>query len=413
MDIGTKDVDGYFYNRPNGRAAYLLDTPGWDDTEKDNISVLQQIAMILHHTANTICLAGVLYLHRISDVRMAGSALKSLRLVEKICGEANFGAVAVATIMWELVEPELAEKREQLLVSTPKFFGTLQKGRASITRHLNNADSASEIIENMLQRQNEVVLNIQNKMAYEHKSLADRAAGQYLLSELDQTRARYEKECQQLQEALEKAAQGDDEDLISMIFEQRKEYEDNIEHTKLARRHLAVTPEQMRLQQIDWLERRAEEAGTVGHETTEKTAREIELEEQLARVERDSNRALEKLHLEKKGKDMENEQLKKKQRELETLNNQLYEERARRVKRDPHAELGEMMTQSFPTMVRKAMDAWCVDACVVQALRRAFTYPREESAWAKYRGPKPLEPKGRSSPQHRKYRKKKHNRLPL
>lgn len=43
-------------------------------------------------------IGGILYLHRISDIRVSGSALRSFRLLESICGldAAGFLAILVA-----------------------------------------------------------------------------------------------------------------------------------------------------------------------------------------------------------------------------------------------------------------------------------------------------------------------------
>jgi hypothetical protein len=88
---------------------------------------------------------------------MDGPSVKSLRLIEKLCGESNFKAISIATTMWESVDSELANKREQSLISTPGFFGALYEGGATVGRHLNTPDSAVHVVEAMLRKQLTVV----------------------------------------------------------------------------------------------------------------------------------------------------------------------------------------------------------------------------------------------------------------
>ncbi|KAF2690595.1 hypothetical protein K458DRAFT_382157 [Lentithecium fluviatile CBS 122367] len=406
----TKDVDGYSYIRSDGQQVYLLDTPGFDDTEADNICVLQKIAMLLNTIYDSGCirLAGVLYLHRISDVRMAGSSVKSIRLIEKICGESNFGAVSIVTTMWELVEPDVAGNREQSLISTPHFFGRLAEGGATIIRHLNTFDSAVNIVEHILRKQQSAILDIQREMIVERKSLENTAAGQYLGGEFEQMRARYEQELEQLQEALEDAMQDNDDDLVTIISEQRREYEANILMAKLAQDQLATTPEQMEQQRMEWFAQKAKEAERATWEAEEKTPREIELEEQLARAEMEHIRELNKLRLANKGKAIENEKLKKEHRKLkETVKEQLYRERAEREKKDPRAELAEVMGRGFVALLQGAFGG---HKAITQPLRRALTFPRAEKPLKLPQGSKTSDSKGRSSSQHQKPRKKKHGK---
>ena len=403
VHVGTQDVDGYIYVRPNGQRVYLLDTPGFDDTEKDNIRVLRRIAMILYtiYASDRFDLAGVLYLHRISDVRMAGSSLKTMRLIEKLCGESNFGAISVATTMWELVDPELAGNRERSLISTPDFFGTLAAGYATIMRHFNTADSAAAIVEHMLRKQRTVILGIQREMVIERKSLKNTAAGQYLLGDFEQMRARYEREMEQLQEALEDATQEKDEDLITMISEQRRDYQEKIKTAELAEGELSVTPEQMEQQQQEWFAQRAkEEMEGPSLESSEKTPREIELEQQLERSEREHIREMNKLRLANKGKDVENDQLKKQHRMLkDRVKEQLYREREERERKDPRIGL---VDQGFRILLQQGLG-------FIQPMRRALTFPREEKI-AIPQIPKASESKGRSGSQQRKFRKKQRDK---
>lgn len=76
------------------KTVWLIDTPGFDDTETSDADVFQEIATFLARCFETgIRLSGVIYLHRITDPRMSGSAMKNLELFKLLCGKDAFPIV--------------------------------------------------------------------------------------------------------------------------------------------------------------------------------------------------------------------------------------------------------------------------------------------------------------------------------
>ncbi len=68
----------------------LVDTPGFDDSERSDTEILTLIADWLQDSfEDRIFLSGIIYLHRISDIRMSGSSIKNLRMFRKLCGTEN------------------------------------------------------------------------------------------------------------------------------------------------------------------------------------------------------------------------------------------------------------------------------------------------------------------------------------
>jgi len=62
--------------------------PGFDDTSRSDTDVLKDVAFFLSQTyKHTVRLAGIIYLHRITDMRMAGSSLRNLTMFKKLCGD--------------------------------------------------------------------------------------------------------------------------------------------------------------------------------------------------------------------------------------------------------------------------------------------------------------------------------------
>jgi hypothetical protein len=60
-------------------------------------------------------LATILYLHRISDNRIAGSALKNIQMFSTLCGQGAMPKTILVTTMWSDVRKETAVRREQEL----------------------------------------------------------------------------------------------------------------------------------------------------------------------------------------------------------------------------------------------------------------------------------------------------------
>jgi hypothetical protein len=100
----------------NGLRVTLIDTPGFDEEGKDDAQILTLISVWLRHAhTNKQLLSGVIYLHRIMDPRMTGASVRCLTLMKKMCGTKTYENIALATTMWDLVDPKLAEQREREL----------------------------------------------------------------------------------------------------------------------------------------------------------------------------------------------------------------------------------------------------------------------------------------------------------
>ena len=74
----------------NGVRVWLIDTPGFDDTYRSDAEVLKDVAFWLAaaYTKHTQ-LAGILYLHRITEPKFQGSAKRNLRMFQQLCGTKN------------------------------------------------------------------------------------------------------------------------------------------------------------------------------------------------------------------------------------------------------------------------------------------------------------------------------------
>lgn len=110
----------------------LIDTPGFDDTYVADAEVAQRIRSFLSSSSSASrYLHGIIFMHKISDVRMTGAGLRNAAFVQRLCGDLPPSAirsrVAFVTSMWDRVRDRtVAKKREAELLRYPAFWGGLR-----------------------------------------------------------------------------------------------------------------------------------------------------------------------------------------------------------------------------------------------------------------------------------------------
>ena len=217
-----------------GQVVRLIDTPGFDDTNRSDSDILSVIGLTLAKIyEERIPLLGVVYLHRISDPRVGGASRKSVRILEAMVGAQAFGSVLLATTMWDKVSLAEGDKREKELVSNPEFFGTIchygQVSGAMVLRHTGTRDSAGEIIRRFISRQRslrqmQTVLLIQRQLVDEGLSLEETTAGRVVDAGLKQQQAKQQAELKELEQALKECR---DDSVLAQLKEEH--------HTQLVR----------------------------------------------------------------------------------------------------------------------------------------------------------------------------------
>lgn len=139
----------------------------------------------IHRYKGSIKLAGLLYLHRISDVRLAGTSLKNLTVFQDLCGNNNLKNVILVTTMWDEVEEPLGNKREQELVSN--FWEDMLRLGSRTCRFQGTPSSAWEIIGRLDlegSRKGQAPLKIQQEMVDRQLPFEKTTAAKTLLRSL-------------------------------------------------------------------------------------------------------------------------------------------------------------------------------------------------------------------------------------
>ncbi|KAI0789963.1 P-loop containing nucleoside triphosphate hydrolase protein [Abortiporus biennis] len=191
----------------NGTSSYfvLVDTPGFDDTTISDVDMLKLIAKYFADEFKSgRRLHGVIYLHRISDVRMGGTSRKNFVMFQKLCGSAVLPNVVIATTMWDDVDPEVGAARERQLREDEIFFKPVLEKGASLVRHTHTQSSAAAILRSFVPK-SRIILRIQEELVTLGVDIQDTDACQALSQERSSLERKYSQELIRIEQGLEEA----------------------------------------------------------------------------------------------------------------------------------------------------------------------------------------------------------------
>ncbi|KAH9925222.1 P-loop containing nucleoside triphosphate hydrolase protein [Fomitopsis serialis] len=183
----------------------LVDTPGFDDTLRPDREILTMIAKYMAELHwRGVKIKGVIYLHRITDNRMGGTALRNFRMFEALCGKDAMRNAVIVLNMWNELGNEMREAREKELRESDIFFKHAVDAGADVMRHDGTLSSASTILVHLL-KQKPASLQIQRETVNETKEISQTAAGIILLGELATREGKQVEQLQRLRRELEEA----------------------------------------------------------------------------------------------------------------------------------------------------------------------------------------------------------------
>ena len=229
----------------DGRSVTLVDTPGFDGTTKNRVEVSIMIAdflarMLVHISFYRFSifrteplnryeegskLAGVIYVHRISDKQLTGTAERDLEVFHQLCGDASLRNVHLFVNMCNEVSPEIDEAHEKEL--SGNIFRPVLRAGAQMVHYQNTVQSAHNIIRKIM-KNHPVTLQIQREMVDECKDILDTAAGRAIKQELDEQAGQHQARLREVQEEMEQATDGGDEGTRQEREEERGKLEEQM-----------------------------------------------------------------------------------------------------------------------------------------------------------------------------------------
>jgi len=189
----------------------VVDTPGFDDTDRSDEEILGEIVRFLIYQYELgIKLRGIIYLHRITDNRMSGSATRYFEMFQRLVGEKNLAHVVLMTTMWgELVDPGVGLRRESQLRNE---FWNRMESKGSHIRSFDGSRGMAQALVCRMMRKQPIVLKIQEELVDEELSLDETEAGKYLLPKLEARMKESAGRLQDLENRLSKINSGNGEE---------------------------------------------------------------------------------------------------------------------------------------------------------------------------------------------------------
>lgn len=219
---GTQDISAATVS-VSGKEVTLIDTPGFDDTDRTDADILELISEYLLETyARRILLTGIILLQPVTGNRVQGSERSRLRLFEKICGKNAFSHVIIATTMWsELASSVDGESRVRERISD--FWGDMLQHGAQVVNHNNTPNSALDMVGRLVNK-GTVVLQMQTELEKNHGLVMGTAAGQQLYADQDAKSKKLLERIAQVEKALrEERAEK------YQLIEEQQEYQEEFE----------------------------------------------------------------------------------------------------------------------------------------------------------------------------------------
>ncbi|KAG9312310.1 hypothetical protein JVU11DRAFT_7621 [Chiua virens] len=174
-----------FREQKSGRYVVLVDTPGFDDTYKSDLDILNMISNWLSSSyKKDKLLSAILYMHRITDNRVAGTSLKNLRVFRELCGDDALQKVYFTTTMWDEVTQDVGKRRLEELKSV--YWKNLISHGAQVFCCLETS-SPKELVQRIVDQAEDSrkALLLQEEMVELQKEIKETAAGRELYSQLE------------------------------------------------------------------------------------------------------------------------------------------------------------------------------------------------------------------------------------
>ncbi|KAG8731937.1 hypothetical protein FRC11_001479 [Ceratobasidium sp. 423] len=280
----------------DGQDIILVDTPGFDDTELSDTDILKRITAFLTSTYQEgYKLTGVIYLHRISDIRVGGVSRRTFQIFRGLCGQETLSNVLIVTNMWSNPPTTKEVRNEKQLRENSKFFQpAIAAGARMVRRPYKNSESAHDIIRMLLDKP-PVAMKIQRQIVDEGEGFYTTDAAMALGEELAQMKQRHLTEIEEVREELRQAKEQNN---IQAQAELREFLEQAIAESTRLSKEIQSLREGFEEERLKWEHR--VNAAEVAQREAERKQREMtsELDDLRRRAERASGedrRKLEKL----------------------------------------------------------------------------------------------------------------------
>lgn len=173
------------YHSASGHVVELINMPGFNDITRSNKDILSSIGSWLQTNIGPI--AGIIYMHPITENRLTGSDRMSFNIFQAMCGAHFFSQVVLCTTMWNTLPNQTATmeatRREERLCGFPNFWAPLIAQGARYMRFAGDQASARAIIEHVLSHPTDQSMALQLELRKTNSNIEDTEAGQVIIAE--------------------------------------------------------------------------------------------------------------------------------------------------------------------------------------------------------------------------------------
>ncbi|TFK32463.1 P-loop containing nucleoside triphosphate hydrolase protein [Crucibulum laeve] len=149
----TKDVEHVKCTVPNeGRKVVFVDTPSLNAERGAEREIESKInSWFKKAYGQKIPIAGILYLHRITDVRLSENPAAQYEMFRRLCGDKFHCKVVLVTTMWKGMKgmkPGVGGQREHEIGEN---WRTMVENGSTLERFKDTTESAWDIVKSLLQ----------------------------------------------------------------------------------------------------------------------------------------------------------------------------------------------------------------------------------------------------------------------
>lgn len=163
----------------DGKSVTLIDTPGFDDSKRNEVEILRLVSAHLMETyVKGTRLNGIVFLQPVNQPRVTASEATRTRLFKSLMGEDAYERVVIAMTMWN--DLGQAERRQAPRVARDDIWGDMVKRGARVVAYDDTLKCATEIVRSLMKFNGPVDLLIQRELAANGGRLEDTSAGRQL-----------------------------------------------------------------------------------------------------------------------------------------------------------------------------------------------------------------------------------------
>ena len=319
----------------------MIDTPGFDDTNRSDIDTLKTISTHLSASfVNGVRISGIIYLHRISDNRLGKTGFQNLRMFKKLSGAATWPNTVLGTCGWQNDQHEHGERRELELMGNYNYFGEMISRGAKIIRVAEHGTGIDEqkrsalcvISYLILQKISRpaVELAIQRELVIDGKCLDATSAGREALDDLGRSECQLARQLQGTRQDMQEALDRRDEKHVQELRNLEEDCKRRVESSKRQQESLRTSLMEMHSAEVQRIQTKLNDMEIEQRDLLARKRQELEdMEDSLRRMREQS--ALDTARWEKQRLDIA--ALQKRQRANDEFHREC-EQSCRKIKRE-------------------------------------------------------------------------------